>query len=364
MTMVVLAHLEVPSALNFLTKERFGVFSAPELFIFISGVVVGLIYPSRVARLGWKKAAGMLLRRAAQLYLISLCVSVGVYLLRFIPALDSTVLSTYTEATSGTIYDLYANSDGSALRFVLNFLTLRSGPGQINILGLYVVLMLAAPLILWLLEHRLFWLLALLSGSIYWFNHTQPTRVLPSQFENAFSLMAWQILFVAGVSAGFYWDPIKTRARPLGNRLLGLLSVLFLGFMIFSLNNPWIHVPGNVRLTLIDADRFTIIYRDWFSRVNLGPGRIVNALVVIAFGYMLLTLFWKPVNRIAGWFFLPVGQASLFVFAIHVAFVLLFDQIDLFGRGNIWINALGSLLVLLSIWSIVRLRDHLRSDKR
>lgn len=364
MTIVVLAHLEVPSVLHLLTKERFGVFSAPELFILISGILVGLIYHARIDRLGWKKTVGLLLRRAAQLYLISLGVSAGVYLLRFIPAIDATVLSTFTEASSGTVYDLYANPDGSAFSFLLNKLTLRSGPGQFIIIGLYVVLMAIAPVILWLLKRRLFWLLALLSGSAYVIAYNDHTRLLPSQFENAFSLLAWQLLFVAGVSAGFHWDTIKTRARPLSAWLMGLLAVLVLGFMLFSLNNPWIDVPGNVRLTWIDAERFTDIYRGWFSRVYLGPGRVVNALIVVAFGYLLLTHLWKPVNRVAGWFFLPVGQASLFVFVIHLGFVLLFDQIDLFRKGNIWINALGSVVVLLAIWSIVRLRDRVVSERR
>jgi hypothetical protein len=39
-------------------------------------------------------------------------------------------------------------------------------------------------------------------------------------------------------------------------------------------------------------------------------GRVVNALVVIALAYLLLTQLWKPVKRLAGWFILPTGQAS------------------------------------------------------
>lgn len=361
MMVVVLAHIQVPSVYSYLIDERIGVVTPAEIFIFISGLLIGLIYPKRIHQLGWKKTAGLLLRRSTQLYLISLCVVVAVYLLRFLPGLDSSVLSTYVDMATGRVYDLYPNDGGTAIKFAWNMLILRSGPGQFNIMGLYVVLMLATPVILLLIHRGHVWLLALVSGGLYLFNYLQPTRILPSQFENAFSLLAWQMLFVAAIIIGTFWNTIKVNVQRRASWLLPVLIGAFFGFFLFSLNNPWIEMPGDMRLSWIDPERYTIIYRDMFSRVQLGIGRAVNVIIAFSLGYVLLTWLWKPVYRAFGWFFLPIGQASLFVFAIHLIFVLLFDQIELFQQRHIWLNTFGQTIVLLGIWVSVGLRRQVRS---
>lgn len=355
MFMVIIAHIEIPSAYHFLTKERFGVVSEPEAFILLSGLVIGLIYPARIAAAGWALAARKLFRRGAQLYAVSLGVVVAVYLLRFIPFLNASVLYTFTDTRTGIVYDLYDNTGGDALSFIRNMLILRYGPGQFNIMGLFVVLMLVAPLVLWTLEHRMLILVALISGGIYLYNAANPTRVTIAQFENAFSLLAWQALFVTGIVAGYHWQDVLRIARGrFGRPLLAVITIAFLVLMFYSLNNPWIDVPYDMRLKIIGEDPFNQIYAQYFSRVWLGIGRLLNAWIVFAVFYALLTRFWKGFNRVVGWFFIPIGQASLYVFVVHLFYVMLMANIPLFQENRIWINALGETVVMLAIWLMVR----------
>nr|HQV24061.1 OpgC domain-containing protein [Agitococcus sp.] len=42
--------------------------------------------------------------------------------------------------------------------------------------------------------------------------------------------------------------------------------------------------------------------------------------------YWLLTICWTPFYKALGWYLIPVGQASLYVFIIHVYVVLLVSQ--------------------------------------
>ncbi len=357
MFMVVVAHIEIPSAYHFFTKERFGVVTSAEAFVLLSGLIIGLIYPGRIVLDGWTKAALKLFRRGAQLYVVSLGVAIGVYLLRFNPLLNASALYTFTDTRTGIVYDLYDSTGGDALSFIRNMLILRYGPGQFNIMGLYVVLMVVTLFVLWALEHRMIILVALISGGIYLYNAANPTRVTIAQFENAFSLLAWQALFIIGILIGYHWENLLGIARgKLGRPLVIIITVAFFVLMFYSLNNPWIDVPRDMRLKFIEEDLFNQIYAHYFSRVWLGMGRILNTLIVFAVFYVLLTHFWKGFNRVAGWFLIPIGQASLYVFVVHLFFLMLMANIPLFQENRIWVNAMGETAVLLAIWFMVRHR--------
>ncbi len=357
MLMVVIAHIEIPSAYHLFTPERIGVVSEPEVFVFLSGLVIGLIYPALIAKEGWRSAAQKLFKRSLQLYIVSLWVVILVYLLRFVPAINASVLYTWTDSQTGIVYDLYNNPGADAGNFIQNMLVLRYGPGQFNIMGLFVILMFIAPVILWALYHKQTLLLLVISGGFYIFNVIQPTRVTIAQFENAFSLLAWQLLFVIGVAAGFHWDKLlRIIQGKYGRPILIICAVLFFILLVYSLNNPWTVIPYDLRLTIIDADTFTEIYSGWFSRVRLGIGRVINTLLAFIFFYMLLTRFWKGFNKAFGWFFIPIGQASLYVFIVHLFYVVLMDNIPIFRENRVWVNAAGETLVLLAIWLMVRRR--------
>jgi hypothetical protein len=357
MATVVIAHIEIPSLYRLLTPERFGVVSEPEIFIFLSGLVIGLIYPARIIKEGWSAVARKLLRRSLQLYIVSLCVVIGVYLLNFVPLLNPGVLNSFTNRDTGVTYSLYNNAGGDFLNFIKNTLVLRYGPGQFNIMGLFVVLMIAAPFILWMLTRRYWFMLLLISGGIYLYNQLQPTRVTVAQFENAFSLLSWQFLFVVGVMTGFYREQVKILFQgKYAKWLIGAAIGIFCILMIYSLNNPWMPLPYNVRLSLLSEETFNSIYNLFFSRLWLGIGRVFNALLVIGIFYTLLTAFWSLFDRTLSWFFIPLGQASLYVFIVHLFFVMLMANIPLFQQGRPWINTLGETLVLFAIWLMIRKR--------
>jgi hypothetical protein len=58
------------------------------------------------------------------------------------------------------------------------------------------------------------------------------------------------------------------------------------------------------------------------------------------------------------WHFIPIGQASLYVFVVHVFFIALVSDVLPFGfpLGNphIWLNTLGHTFALASLWLMVR----------
>jgi hypothetical protein len=93
--------------------------------------------------------------------------------------------------------------------------------------------------------------------------------------------------------------------------------------MFFTLNNPYPALPPWARLSIIHPEAFTRLYTLYFLKNSLGILRLANYLVALVVAYDMLTRCWLIVNQTLGWFFLTLGQASLYVFIIHI-YVLLF----------------------------------------
>lgn len=367
-TFVVVNHIDLPSLYQLLSQEAIGAVSGAELFVLLSGVVVGMVYRPRMEQDGFGETAGKLLRRAWKLYYTALFVIVSVFLLSRIPGVDATAVTTFTDqgtgsaggGAAGRVYDLYGNTD---LLFsypvppsvLVELALLRVGPWQFNVIGLYVVLLLVAPLLLWLLRRHLAWAVLALSASLYALNTFHPIRLFPSQFEDAFPLLTWQVLFVGGIVAGYHRRAIVAFfRRPAGRVTLVAAIGLFVGFLLFSWNNPYQANVYDVRLALIPDGSFAAVYENWFTRVDLGPGRLLNVAVVVITLYALLTAFWRPVARAVGWFFIPLGGASLYVFILHVYFAILLSNLPPLQNGWIWLNTLAYTLVLAALWWMVR----------
>ena len=356
MIAVLVNHAGIPSFYQVLTVEGMGIVTGAEGFVLMSGVMVGLVYHRKMQRDGWPKAAKSLWGRAARLYLVALATNLAVYLLKLANLFDMASLTTYWDRDLKRMFSLYGDHESPAT-FALNMITLAHGPGQINILGLYVVLIAAAPVLLLLLRRRGVFVLVGVSWALYLLQLWRPMAVLPSQSENAFPILSWQLLFVHGMLAGYYRERLVSLFRgPYGP--LGCLAVVAsaLGFWLFSLNNPWPEVAGRIRLFWIGEGTYYWIYQHFFARAVLGPGRFLNTLVLAGTLYLFLTQFWTPIRRLAGWLLIPIGRSTLYVFVAHLAFVLAVENLGLVERNNLWLNTLAVTLIILTIGLMVRSR--------
>jgi hypothetical protein len=145
----------------------------------MSGVMVGLVYYRRMMRDGWWPSAKSLWGRTVRLYLVALATNVAVYLLKLANLFDMASLTTYRHPGTKQTFSLYGDHEPPAT-FMRNMITLAHGPGQINILGLYVVLLAVAPILLLLLRRRGVLLLAGLSWTLYVLQLWHPMVALPS----------------------------------------------------------------------------------------------------------------------------------------------------------------------------------------
>jgi hypothetical protein len=344
-----------------ISHERIGAVSGAELFVALSGLILGMVYGRRAVADGWWSAAGRMWSRARTLYLTSLVVLIVTYLISLLPYPDATAVTTWTDEATGTVYSMYGTTPLLASypvppAAVLDIIFLNVGPFQFNVMGLYVVLLALAPFALWLLLGNRWWLLLGISTGLYVLNNVLEVRLFPSQFENPFPFLSWQLLFFAGMTAGYHWRPLASFFRsPTGKIAILISAIACLGFLYFAWNNPGLESdPFSLRLTTIPQDQFWRVYEEFFRRDFLGPLRVLNVMVLIITAYALLTIFWVPLNTLVGWLLVPLGGTTLYVFVIHVVFALIASNIPVLETGNIWINTVAHTAILLTLWLMVK----------
>lgn len=355
MLLVVVNHINIPSLYQVVTMEAIGVVTGAEIFVLVSGTILGLIYRPRVERDGWAVSMAPVWRRALKLYLVVVITNLAVFLVQWlVPIIDHTVLTTYTDPGSHEVWNLFGE-DPTVVKVVYGILSLHYGISQINVLGLYVMLVAFAPFLVWLLHRGHTVALLAASWLVYTLHTLHPVRLLALQSELAFPVLAWQLLFVHGMAAGYHRRALaKWLEGWAGRRLMVACTVLLAAFGFYALNNPWFEIPLGLRFDLIPEHQFGWVYYYFFDRKTLGIGRVANTFLLVAMMYLLLTRCRDPCRRALGWLCIPIGKASLYVFIVHVAFVLLVDNLPPLQRGSLLLNTLAHTLVIAAVLLMVR----------
>ena len=365
---VVVNHIGLVSLFQEITQEAIGIVSGAELFVLFAGVVLGMVYRPRIATSGIGEVVIRTGRRAWKLYYTALGVVILIFAVSRLPFVNADYLTTFTDqgtgargsSASGHVYDLYANA-GQLLTYpvnphiLLDLALLRLGPWQFNVMGLYVVLLLVCPLVLWALSKRWWVPVLALSWGVYAFNTLAGVRLFPSEFEDSFPLLTWQVLFVTGIVAGYHrLALLRWFASRWGLVAAAVIVLLATALMLFSWSNPYLPSAYSVRLGLVPDAFFRSVYGAYFGRTNLEPGRLLNVMLVVVSLYALVSAYWRPIRRAFGWFLIPLGQATLYVFIMHVFFALIAANIPALQGGNVLLNTGAYVVILALLWVMVR----------
>jgi len=265
--MIFLDHIPY-NFVNWFTLRNYGFSDAAEIFVFISGYSIGFAYGPAVKADQFLAAAKRLWTRASQLYVahILLCLLLIAQVARTAARFDNPMYK--DEFNVAQFLDRTDITIGQAL-------LLKYKPVNLDVLPLYIVLVLAAPAVLWGLLRRPNWTLlcsAVLYVAARHFDWNLPSFPGGKWYFNPF---AWQFLFVFGVWCGFGGGPtIRTAAL---SRPVTIVAAAWLVFA-FLIVMTW-HVPALERFVpqaLIHA-----IYP--IDKTNLDPLRLTHfiALMVV-----------------------------------------------------------------------------------
>ncbi len=339
MTVMLFDHIGEDSLLNKLTGDAKFYISAAEGFICISGFIFGVIYRTIGERDGmstvWRKA----LHRAFSLYLVMLASTLVLICGGVIAHLSWTQVSTLSDLGGvlwrvATIQQMYRLS---------------------RILMMYSLLILVAPVGIWLLRNGRVGLLLAISWALYIGYQISP-RIFsfPLSVDAYFSPTAYQIIFVHLMALGYHRKAVADFFTPQRRLALFVVSALSLGAMILVFASEGRIMPQ----PLVDPLNFWVgklFYRDLFR-----PGRLVAVVATVSFAYLLVTYLWTPIQQGLGWLLMPLGSYSLYAYTMHMPFTVLFDWLSPMwedhGFLSLLINAIAQVAVLLTIWLMVRRR--------
>lgn len=357
LVMMIVAHTEVMSVFNIFSWERFGLTTGAEGFVILSGFMLGMLNRARLQKVVLLTVSWGLYLRAWKIYRVNIIIIVSFILLAYIPHINLFEVTHFTDRFSGESWSLYPVTPQIKETWFNIILYLQIGPHQTQILGLYIFLLLFSPLFLGMLQKDNAWWLLGASLLVYGLWQRWPLRLTPSEFEFAFPLLAWQFIFVLGMASGWYKAELISFARtPAGKAVVVALVIvaLILGFIAQNHTNPF--MPPALLMHVIPPDSFNTFYHTWAAKNGLGPVRVLNDIALMVTVYLVLTYCWAPLNRLLGWFLIPLGQHSLYTFILHVYVVLLVSQFITFDLWrHAWIeNTLVHAAALGILWLMAK----------
>ena len=332
-TAVVADHLAFwrPASYSFIhlaTVERVGPVSAAELFVALSGLVLGLVHRRRIEADSWAVSARHLAARSFLLYRVGVIAGVSFWLLGFVPR------RSYVPFPRSSLHDLPATAADVVL--------LQQTPPHLNILGLYVLLLVLAPALLWLLCHNR--TLELLTASfLLWAIATiAPHGVTHFALGGPFPLLSWQLLFVIGLAIGYHRSALET--RRFGRRPVTVLAaaIVTIGVFVAMDNSNWAGLVGHGRSSVIPRETYDALWRTFFVRETVGLGRAADTVALAVLAYAVLTRWWGIFEPACAWFFVPLGQASLYVYLVHPVIAIALEPIPVLHRRQICVQHNGA----------------------
>ncbi|MCC6626354.1 MAG: OpgC domain-containing protein [Chloroflexi bacterium] len=310
--------------------------SAAEGFVFLSGLVMSLVYARVISRDGLCAATKRALRRAGTLYLMAIGLSAAFY------GASSLAGASWAEP----LVDLPAA--------ILHSATLRRSDYLADVLMLYALLVLVAPLALALLARGRAVPLLLGSAAI-WGGHqvgwTAPIDALLGGPET-FRPLAWQVIFVAGLVLGWHWrrlEPrVATRGWTLATLALGTVAATLIALAVIAPHTPLAEPVAAI-----------------FAKDGLRGGRLLAAAIFFPVLFAIATHLWQPLRAGLGWLLLPLGQRALPAYALHL-FVILgahvwWPRLPGYSLDDAAGNSMLQALAVLLLWALVRLPDAARS---
>ncbi|MDE5460476.1 OpgC domain-containing protein [Bradyrhizobium sp. CSS354] len=326
-----------PSLLTWFTIRNYGFSDATEIFIFISGYTAAFVYGRAMLESGIVVATARILRRVWQIYVAH------VFLFTIFLAEISYVATRfenplYTEEMG--IMDFLKQPDVTIVQALL----LRFRPVNMDVLPLYIVLMLALPLILWLMKWRPDVTLGL---SVALYAVTWEYDLYLSAYPNgfwAFNPFAWQLLFVFGAWCAL--GGARRMSRILASRVTMWIAIAYL-VAAFYVTLTW-YVP---QLSHFMPKRL----EQWMypiDKADLDVLRFTHFLALAALTVRVLPRDWPGLK--SPWLrpLILCGSHSLEIFCLGVFLAFAGHFILAEVSGGPVMHALISLSGILIMWAM------------
>jgi hypothetical protein len=305
-------------------------------FVFLSGLLIGMVYTRRMAENGLAAAGPIMWRRALELFAYAAgCLAAVLILMRIIP----NAAHAWQPWLEGLI--------GGGHAYLAAALALLYQPTYMDILPQYIVYLTAAPPLLWLCVKGKWHWVAAVSG-LLWFAVQIGLHLPLAGAMNAglgaaqdglamrghFNLMAWQIVFMGGMVLGTLFVQGKLDLDRLFNprrRFPFTIAVAVLAFFLaLKLSLTAQILPEDILQRLAPYDNrpeFGAIYLLNFAAMAYAVGWLIVA------GKQTRSAALRALSAALTWIFQLrflrlLGRHSLQVYAYHVVLVYVLAALD------------------------------------
>lgn len=303
--------------------------SAAEGFVFLSGLVMGIVHAGLIVRQGLRAAISKALHRGRTLYVLTVVLTLGCGLLAY----------------GLGLWWAPSVQPGAIGGYLVGVLTLHRAGYLTDVMLLYTLLLLASPPALVLLVRRRTPVLLAASLGLWALWQAWPDRVVvPWEIvdNSVFRFPAWQVLFVAGLVLGYHRSRFGAFAARIPRPALLLVSG---GLVVGAIAA---HTHG-----LVDGDG--LLATQLLGKADVKPGRLLFFAVAATFAFTLTTSLWSPLRRVLGWLLMPLGQNALTAYALHLGAVAAVTAITSSSglTRSAGVNTALQLAGLLAVWAVV-----------
>lgn len=326
-----------PSLLTWLTIRNYGFSDATEIFIFISGYTAAFVYGRAMLERGVVIATARILRRVWQIYVAHVFLFT-IFLAEISYVATSFENPLYTEEMG--IMDFLKQPDVTIVQALL----LRFRPVNMDVLPLYIVLMLALPLILWSMKWRPDVTLGL---SVVLYAVTWQYDLHFSAYPNGFWVfnpLAWQLLFVFGAWCAL--GGARRMSRILASPVTMWISIAYIAAAFYVTLTWYVPQLSHFMPKWIEQWMYPI------DKTNLDVLRFTHFLALAALTVRFLPRDWPGLK--SRWLrpLILCGQHSLEIFCLGVFLAFAGHFILAEVSGGAAMHALISLSGILIMWGV------------
>lgn len=330
----------IASPLHLFTDHPLGYTSAAEGFVFLSGLVAGLVYTRRRYRLGPMAMARATRVRVCTIYACHLALLLAL-------VLWTKLFVTFTGSLAGNTPPLMWDHPIASL---IAGMLLINQPPLLDILPLYTGLMLLLPMLLTSLSRGHYGRVLVVSGGIWLAtNLVYPSTPYVSGIVQigAFNFGAWQLVFVLGAMFGQAWAMKRELLSRSAAPFFITVSVALCTYC-FLIRHWYIPAPFPG-------------FADWVNKNNMAPARLFNTLALFYLAHLAFVrwpraFMWPPLALL--------GRHSLVIFSVHVAvaYVLYaFPQYVAMNVAQTWLGTGIMLAVMFAVANVVEIIERPQS---
>ncbi|MGZ3217530.1 OpgC domain-containing protein [Paracoccus sp. T5] len=337
---IMVNHMPI-SVMRWITLPNFSIFDASELFVLLSGFLVGMVWRSVEAKSGRRSAQTRFARRSFEVWRAMV---VGAGLMALLSA--ALWASGRPHTAIWTQYSVWILEN--PLGFLAAVGTFWLQPNIIDVLAVYVVLIAAATVVV---PAMLRWPLqvAVASVALWWFA-PQLNGLIPnhrSQGGFLFNPFGWQMLFLTGTAMGLFRQQLMARLWPWRH----LLTLLAAGMFAFGSAIVIGAAIGEPALPLREA--LKLVYGT-IDKWNLDGTRY---LAIVAAAWLVAVPLARPMEWLAasrlGVALQQIGRGGLWSFIACVLLSVLADAFQMTPPDQpSWQRLAVDLWACLALWWI------------